>query len=457
MSRNRRLAAIMFTDISGFTATMHADENHARTVLKRHRQVLEETHNRYHGEILQFFGDGTLSIFDSAVSAVECAVEMQIDLRKEPEVPLRIGIHTGDITYDENGAYGDGVNVASRVENLCEDGGVFITAKVYDDIKNHAWLRATNLGSFDLRNIRIPMILYAVSSKGLSVPSRHTIRRAESSDVGSTMSKTTSPVEGVELYSSIVGYKKKKVATQLAFGLGMWGAHRFYLGKRFSGVLHFVLFLAALAITIDSGFPMIAIYFGIVMLQAVLLAVMSQEDFDVKYNAKVLSRQQQKFKREANSQMDEDPITLLMERGIKEFRDKNYLKAINYFDQILDYDKDGGEAHFYLACCFSKTREKDEAFYHLKEALNSGYTNKKEINHEPTLRFIRSLTEFESKMWPESDLPKALPEPQSDLLDSDAFDPLILDKIEDLGERLERGELTRDEFILAKQKVLRGE
>ena len=109
----------MFTDISGFSAIMQADESHARTILERHRQVIEETHKRYQGEILQYFGDGTLSVFDSAVSAVECAVDIQIDLRKEPEVPLRIGIHTGDISWDENGAFGDGVNVASRVENLC--------------------------------------------------------------------------------------------------------------------------------------------------------------------------------------------------------------------------------------------------------------------------------------------------------------------------------------------------
>ena len=459
MSKNRRLAAIMFTDIAGFSAMMQADEAFARVILDRHRQVIDETHRRYGGEVLQFFGDGTLSIFDSAVSAVECAVDIQIDLRKEPEVPLRIGIHTGDISYDENGAFGDGVNVASRVENLCEKGGVYLTAKVYDDIKNHSWITASNLGSFNLRNIQAPMVIYAVNSKGLPVPSSRARPKGEPVRAESQESKVMEPVAMATDEEDLVqpiGIKKKKTAVGLAWGLGLWGVHKFYLGKKFAGVLHFILFIFSMIITVEEGIPMIAIYFGVVMVQAVLLSVMPQEDFDAKYNSGVLVKKRIKAKRKVTSTPKKDPVVNLMDRGLRKFKAKKYTQAINYFDHALDFDRDNGEAHFYLACCFSKTRAKNESMYHLGEALASGFINERDIQKEPTLRFVRNLAEFKEKGAMFTESTKALPPPQPDLLSSE-FDPLILDRIEMLGERLGKGELTQQQFQLEKEKILRGE
>ncbi|MEL6653116.1 MAG: adenylate/guanylate cyclase domain-containing protein, partial [Bacteroidota bacterium] len=91
----RRLAAIMFTDIVGYTAMMQENEAHAVSVRQRHREVFERLHEQYQGTILQYYGDGTLSIFDSAVAATQCAIDMQLAFQEEPPVPLRIGIHTG--------------------------------------------------------------------------------------------------------------------------------------------------------------------------------------------------------------------------------------------------------------------------------------------------------------------------------------------------------------------------
>ena len=100
LNKNKRLlAAIMFTDIVGYTVMMHENERAASVVRLRHRNVFEAEHQRFHGEILQYYGDGTLSIFQSAVEAVKCAISMQQAFQMEETVPLRIGIHLGDIVF----------------------------------------------------------------------------------------------------------------------------------------------------------------------------------------------------------------------------------------------------------------------------------------------------------------------------------------------------------------------
>ena len=166
MATKRQLAAIMFTDITGYSAMMEADEEYARRIRKQHRTVFKDAHARHDGNILQYYGDGTLSIFSSAAAAVECAVDMQIEFRKEPEVPLRIGIHTGDISYDDEGAYGDGLNIAARIEKLSVPGSVYISAKVFDDIKNNSRLTAATIGIFQMRNIQSHIQNYANPCKG---------------------------------------------------------------------------------------------------------------------------------------------------------------------------------------------------------------------------------------------------------------------------------------------------
>lgn len=137
---------------------------------ERHRKVFDQLTSKYDGKILQYYGDGTLSIFQSAVAAVECSVEMQKAFQQEPKVPLRIGIHTGDITHSQEEVYGDGVNLASRIESSCIPGGIFISGKVYDDIKNHSWLKTKSIGEFHFKGITDGIELYAISSGKVAVP-----------------------------------------------------------------------------------------------------------------------------------------------------------------------------------------------------------------------------------------------------------------------------------------------
>ena len=117
---NHKLAAIMFTDMVGYTSMMQKDEDEARKLIERHRAHMQPFVEKYGGEIIQFVGDGTFCRFDSAIEAVKSALEIQKVLEMEPEINLMIGIHVGDVVVKGDEVYGDGVNVASRIEPLAE-------------------------------------------------------------------------------------------------------------------------------------------------------------------------------------------------------------------------------------------------------------------------------------------------------------------------------------------------
>jgi len=167
----RQLAAILFADMTGYTALMQENEHLARSKRKRFKEVLDITIEEHSGKILQYYGDGSLSIFNSAINSINCAISIQQQLQLEPKVELRIGIHTGDVVIEEESIYGDGVNLASRIESMAVPGAVFISGKVYDEIKNHDKIKTQELGYFELKNIKDPVSIYAISNPGIVVPS----------------------------------------------------------------------------------------------------------------------------------------------------------------------------------------------------------------------------------------------------------------------------------------------
>ncbi|MCK5705939.1 MAG: adenylate/guanylate cyclase domain-containing protein, partial [Cyclobacteriaceae bacterium] len=175
MSHTRQLVAIMFTDIQGYTAMMQRDEALTIKIRERHRKIFNYTTEEFNGKIVQYFGDGTLSTFTSAIDAVKCAMEMQMAFQKEPVIPVRIGIHLGDIVYTEDDIIGDGVNVASRIESLAVPGSVFISDKVYDEIKNQSSIETISLKTFELKNVDRPIEVFAISNKGLIIPNANEI------------------------------------------------------------------------------------------------------------------------------------------------------------------------------------------------------------------------------------------------------------------------------------------
>ena len=171
----RQLAAIMFTDMVGYTAMMQENEQLALEKRRRNKAIFEESLNKYQGTLLQHYGDGTLSINSSAVNAILSAIEMQTRSRQE-KLDMRIGLHIGEILKDENGIYGDSVNVASRIESLAVPGSIFISGKLYDDVKNHESIHAKLIGYFDLKNVKQTVQVYAVSNAGIVVPSRDEVK-----------------------------------------------------------------------------------------------------------------------------------------------------------------------------------------------------------------------------------------------------------------------------------------
>ena len=172
MSQTRQLAAIMFTDIVGYTAMMQADEQKAVAVIKHYNATLENWVTHFKGQVLNYYGDGSLCIFPSATDAVNCSIAVQKELKNEPVVPLRIGLHIGEVFFEEAKALGDGVNVASRVQSLGQENTILISEEVHNKIKNNDSITTKSLGQFDFKNVGKPMEVFALTNEGLFVPQR---------------------------------------------------------------------------------------------------------------------------------------------------------------------------------------------------------------------------------------------------------------------------------------------
>jgi adenylate cyclase len=176
LSQSRQLAAIMFTDIVGYTAMMQQNEEKAVAVIKHYNSALEKWVTNFNGQVLNYYGDGSLCIFSSATDAVNCSLAVQKDLKSEPVVPLRIGLHIGEVFFEDAKALGDGVNVASRVQSLGQENTILVSEEIHDKIKNNPSIVATSLGHFDFKNVGKSMEVFALTNEGLFVPQRRKMR-----------------------------------------------------------------------------------------------------------------------------------------------------------------------------------------------------------------------------------------------------------------------------------------
>jgi len=139
----RRLAAVLAADVAGYSRLMERDEEGTLAALKFVRRTLFDPKiSEHHGRIVKTTGDGALVEFSSAVEAIRCATEIQrgmaernTDVPEDRRIELRIGVNIGDVILDEGDIYGDGVNIAARLENIAKPGGICISAKVYDEIR----------------------------------------------------------------------------------------------------------------------------------------------------------------------------------------------------------------------------------------------------------------------------------------------------------------------------------
>ena len=170
MSQSRQLAAIMFADIMGYTAMMQEDEKLALQMRQKFKTKLEESVAIHHGKVWELRGDGALCSFPSTIEGVRAALAVQINMQSDPVVPLRIGMHTGDVIFDDNNIYGDGVNIASRMESFALPGSVFISGKAHDDIKNQKDIQTISLGMYALKNVKDVVEIFDISNPGIKIP-----------------------------------------------------------------------------------------------------------------------------------------------------------------------------------------------------------------------------------------------------------------------------------------------
>src|SRR5687768_11105288 len=170
----RRLAAILAADVVGFSRLMGADEEGTLARLNRLRaELLDPAIGESRGRIFKTTGDGFLAEFPSVVDAVQCAARFQAAMAErsaaepaESRIQLRVGINLGDVIVEGDDLYGDGVNVAARLEGICDSGGVFISGSAYEQVEGKVKLAFEDLGEKPVKNIARPVRVYCVLPAG---------------------------------------------------------------------------------------------------------------------------------------------------------------------------------------------------------------------------------------------------------------------------------------------------
>ena len=170
MTEHRQLAVVLFADIAGYTALMQKDENVALQVLQHFKDELITAVKDNDGQIIQFYGDGCLMVFNNAVNAIASAKTIQENLKKEPLVPARIGIHLGDVLHREGNIFGDCVNIASRIESMGVPGAILFSDAIRKQIRNKPEYKVRTLGEFEFKNVEEPMEVFALANDGFPVP-----------------------------------------------------------------------------------------------------------------------------------------------------------------------------------------------------------------------------------------------------------------------------------------------
>lgn len=266
--------------------------------------------------------------------------------------------------------------------------------------------------------------------------------------------------------------KSKYVAAGLAFFLGVFGVHRFYLGKRFWGVAHFALFWLCFAITVDEHEPFIMLPAVLGFIDAVLLFFMPVEEFDERYNRRYLhkgsdwrepaAQPRQRRERQDRSQKLPAPLTgaaVYKKSGIEKFRDYDYEGAIYDFNKALEIKNDDQATHFNLACCYSIIEEPEQSFHHLDKAVASGFKDFQKIETHDALSYLRTQPQFEAFAangfrQPVKVADSTPPPTQPSIFDDVEPGPDFLEQIVKLGDLRDKGILTEEEFAMQKRKIL---
>jgi TolB-like protein/class 3 adenylate cyclase len=217
----RKLVAIMFTDMVGYTALTQQNEGLSLELLEEHQRLLRPLFAQYHGREIKTMGDAFHVEFASALEAVRCAIEIQKTLIEhnassppEKKIQIRIGIHLGDVTPRAQDIFGDAVNIASRIEPLAEPGGICISQQVYDQVHNKLDRPPISLGKHELKNVAAPLEVYRVVLPWEKRQIRDTAQRASRSPGKRALVVTVAALTMIILTGAYL-WQSHKISTQV--------------------------------------------------------------------------------------------------------------------------------------------------------------------------------------------------------------------------------------------------
>ena len=177
MNVERKLAAIMFTDIAGYTQSMSKNETIAINMIRKKESILKPLIKKHNGTYVKGTGDGSLSYFNSAVDAAMCAKKFQESIYDDDSLNVRIGVHLGDTIFEKDGDIrGEGVNIAARLESMAVKGGVFISKEVQDQLVNQKDFDGISLGLQSLKGVGRLIEVYGLQGKKLNIPDPNTYK-----------------------------------------------------------------------------------------------------------------------------------------------------------------------------------------------------------------------------------------------------------------------------------------
>ncbi len=183
----RKISAILFADIVGYTALMQKDEKAAVIILDRFKKEIESRVRNHKGSVIDFYGDGVLCTFQNSLEAVRCAMDIQKEFQLTPKIPLRIGIHSGPVLTKDHKIYGDSVNITARIESMGIPNSILLSERVKEDLQNQPSLPVKSLGTFEFKHVKKPIEVFALAREEFLVPNRLSL-------VGKFKNKTAPPL-----------------------------------------------------------------------------------------------------------------------------------------------------------------------------------------------------------------------------------------------------------------------
>lgn len=176
MSQSRQLAAIMFTDIVGYTTLMGNDEQEAFAVLTKNRALQKPIIEQHNGRWIKELGDGVMVSFNTVSDAVNAAIKIQQANNAAKEFKLRIGIHQGEVVFENDDVFGDGVNIASRIQTIANPGSIYISESVRDIISNKKDFQTKFVAEVNLKNLKNPVKIYQIIAEGIETAPTVTLK-----------------------------------------------------------------------------------------------------------------------------------------------------------------------------------------------------------------------------------------------------------------------------------------